>query len=279
MLLATLTQNVGQPLTIFEGWRCCLRIVSMKPFLKVGRLSMANIRKFAAFATAALIAASVLSMPAAAHQGHADDMTAAEMALMDAQMAQMKAAHVGQPGPTSNDMATMMAETIERTPVDHTEKTPQPSGEQILAAKAAANRVTSLDEFLGRLHPVAAHFPIALLLVAALAELALMVRPAYGLQTTIKFLVAGGAIGAVLSAGLGWFAAGWRLSDRSQTLELHRWNGSAIAVVSLFAWGFAARSSGRIGLRAMLVILAAGLLTQGYLGGEMVFGPNHLGLQ
>lgn len=251
----------------------------MKPFLRVGRLRIANTRKFVAFVTAVLIAALVLAIPAAAHKGHADDMTDAEMAQMDAEIAQMKAAHAGQAGPASNDMAAMIAETIERKPADHTEKTPQLSGEEILASKVAANKITSLDDFLGRLHPVAAHFPIALLLVAALAELALMVRPTSGLQTTIKFLVAGGAIGAVLSAILGWFAAGWRLSDRSQTLELHRWGGSAIAVVSLFAWWFAARGSGRIVLRAMLAVLAAGLLTQGYLGGEMVFGPNHMGLQ
>merc|ERR1711907_290362 len=78
------------------------------------------------------------------------------------------------------------------------------SPEDMMQQKIEENRLTSAEDLLSRLHPVAAHFPIALLLVAALAELALMVRPTLGLQTTIRFLVAGGAIGAVVAALLGW---------------------------------------------------------------------------
>jgi uncharacterized membrane protein len=139
--------------------------------------------------------------------------------------------------------------------------------------------LTSTGDLLGRLHPVAAHFPIALLLAAALAELALVFRPALGLATTVRFLVAGGALGAVAAATLGWFAGGWRFTDRSETLGLHRWNGTAIALVSVLAWWLAARGKSRAGLRTALALLAAGLVAQGFLGGEMVFGPNHMGLQ
>ena len=84
-------------------------------------------------------------------------------------------------------------------------------------------------------------------------------------------------LAGVCQAVLGWFAAGWRLTDRSETLGLHRWNGTAIAIVSLIAWWAASRPS-RTPLRALLALLAAAILYQGYLGGEMVFGPNHLGL-
>lgn len=237
-------------------------------------MHISNIRKIVAFVAAVLIAASLLAYPAAAHKGHEDDMTDAEMAQMEA----------GQSGRAVNDMATTMAgppevAAPELSPAGQTEKAPQLTGEEILAAKAAENRVKSVDDFLGRLHPMAAHFPIALLLVAALAEIALMVRPTLGLQPIIKFLVAGGSIGAVLTVTLGWVAAGWRISDRSELLGLHRWNGTGIAAASLLAWWFAARGSNRLGLRVMLAILLAALVVQGYLGGEMVLGPNHMGLQ
>ena len=155
----------------------------------------------------------------------------------------------------------------------------QQTGQQALEAKIAENRVTSLSDFLGRLHPVAAHFPIALLLIAALAELLLFLRPTLGLDTTVRFLVAGGAIGALVAALLGWFAAGWRLQDRSETLGLHRWNGTAIAGLALIAAWLAFRARNRSGLRIVLAVLAFAMIFQGYLGGEMVFGPNHLGLE
>ena len=105
-----------------------------------------------------------------------------------------------------------------------------------------------------------------------------MVRPTLGLETTIRFLVAGGAIGAVVAALLGWFAGGWRLLDRSENLALHRWNGTTIAILSLLAWWVAARGKGRGALRLLLALIAAALIVQGYFGGEMVHGPNHMGI-
>lgn len=107
----------------------------------------------------------------------------------------------------------------------------------------------------------------------------LAIRPALGLETTVRFLISGGAAGALTAALLGWFAAGWRLEDRSETLGLHRWNGTAIAAVALVATWLAFRARNRTLLRIVLAVLAVALVLQGYLGGEMVFGPNHLGLE
>ena len=92
-------------------------------------------------------------------------------------------------------------------------------------------------------------------------------------------IFAGGA-GALVAAPLGWFAAGWRLTDRSETLFMHRWLGTAIAVGAIAAMWLAWRSTtSRLGLRVTLLALAGALIVQGYLGGEMVFGPNHLGIE
>ena len=229
-------------------------------------------RHFLIMLAASLLAISVFSSAAWAHEGHQKDMTDAEMAQMEA--AENGETHAAmQAGDDAHDTEMSpedMGSTLSVTP---------PSPEDALAAKIAENRLTSAGDLLGRLHPVAAHFPVALLLFAALAELMLIFRPSLGLETTVRYLVAGGALGAVVAAGLGWFAGGWRLSDRSETLGLHRWNGTAIALVSLVAWWLAARGKGRAGLRSVLALLAAGLIVQGYLGGEMVFGPNHLGLR
>jgi len=221
----------------------------------------------------ALLAIPALFLPSAgkAHEGHKGNMSDAEMVQMetnDATAFHEKAADVTH-DPKIMAHAHQSADgVVER-------QTP----EQALEEAIAENRLTSTGDFLGRLHPVAAHFPVALLLMAALAELLLAQRPALGLETTVRFLVAGGAAGAVIAALLGWFAAGWRLADRSQTLGVHRWNGSAVAGVAILAAWFAFRSNRRTGLRVTLAVLAAALVVQGYLGGEMVLGPNHLGLE
>lgn len=220
------------------------------------------------------LAAIALALPTVvgAHEEHRKDMSDADMAQMsmhDAPTAHGSDADM-EPQPVAGGHSSAvgnMQVAQERTPAD------------ALQAAIAENRITSADDFLGRLHPIAAHFPIALLLIAGFAELLLLFRPALGLEPTIRFLVISGALGAVVAAVLGWLAAGWRLSDRSETLSLHRWNGTGIAAVALLATWLAVRAKSRIGLRSVLAVLAAALVVQGYLGGEMVFGPNHLGLR
>jgi len=49
-------------------------------------------------------------------------------------------------------------------------------------------------------------------------------------------------------------------------------------VLSLLAWWAAAPGKSRGWLRILLAIIAIGLVVQGYFGGEMVNGPNHLGI-
>ncbi|WP_435203542.1 DUF2231 domain-containing protein [Qipengyuania sp. 902] len=220
----------------------------------------------------ALLIAAALSLPvtASAHDGHKNDMSDAEMAQMEMQGdAEMH----GAPFAVREPSAVGITEPATAT------ATTQLTAEQALKAKIAENRITSAGDLFGRLHPIAAHFPIALLLMAAIAEFFLFMRPAWGLETTVRFLVSGGAIGAASAAVFGWFAGGWRLEDRSETLALHRWNGTAIAAVAILATWLAFRPGSRMALRFVIAVLAVALVIQGYHGGEMVFGPNHLGLE
>lgn len=225
-----------------------------------------------------LLAAMSLLLPTvgSAHEGHRDNMSDAEMVQMEGASSMHGATGMHGAREADDHHSDDMVKAHER--VDQRAAEPQ-SAQQALDAAVAKNRVTSVGDFVGRLHPLATHFPIALLLAAALAELLLVARPALGLERTIRFLIAGGAVGAVIAALLGWFAAGWRLEDRSETLGLHRWNGTVIAGVAVLATWLAFRSQGRTGLRVVLALLAVALIAQGYLGGEMVLGPNHLGIR
>ncbi len=233
------------------------------------------------FAAQALVVLALLTAPIAfAHEGHRDDMSDAETILMESDGAD----HAGTMTDDQHvsEHAGVVPVADEHMLID--QEMPQAPdrarvAEEALQAAVAENRATSAGDFLGRLHPFAAHFPLALLLAAVIAEIMFIVRPALGMGVVVRFLVAGGAIGATVAALLGWFAAGWRLTDRSETLGLHRWNGTAIAIASLLATWLAFKSTGRAGLRILLAIISVALLFQGYLGGEMVLGPNHLGIR
>ncbi|EMD83362.1 hypothetical protein C725_1263 [Pacificimonas flava] len=138
-------------------------------------------------------------------------------------------------------------------------------------------------KFLGALHPAFVHFPIAFLLAAALAEGLLFLNPSTGLGTTVRFLTWTGAGGGVLAAFLGWFAGGFRLSDRSDLLGMHRWNGTGIAIGGLILVAQLPKgqniTASRKWFRLLLALIAGLLLWQGYMGGELAMGPDHLGLK
>lgn len=234
-------------------------------FLVTGNMNM-----FTRLGVVTFLAAFLLATPLQAHEGHQDDMSDAEIVAMEAGMAMPDemAMPDGAHGMAAGEaMAAGEGATAQAL-----------SPEELMRQKAVENRLTSVGDLLARLHPVAVHFPIALLLAAALAEFALMIRPTLGLQTTIRFLVGGGALGAVAAALLGWFAGGWRLTDQSDNLFIHRWTGTTLVVLSLLAWWAAAPGKSRGWLRILLAIIAIGLVVQGYFGGEMVNGPNHLGI-
>lgn len=90
-------------------------------------------------------------------------------------------------------------------------------------------------EFLGRLHPLLIHFPIALVIAAALAEGAAIVTADEGWRTVAVENVRAGAVFALLAT-----VAGWRLAlapemEVSPLLEWHRWLGTVAAGAALAA--------------------------------------------
>lgn len=133
--------------------------------------------------------------------------------------------------------------------------------------------------FLGALHPGVVHFPIALLSVAAFLEFLQIVRKkkeASPGTAALAWLAAAAAVPASFF--------GFMLADAEGTggpmLDLHKWLGVASTMVALAAAACAFRSktsSGALaGLRLSLIVGSGLVLGTGYIGGELVFGENHL---
>jgi len=140
---------------------------------------------------------------------------------------------------------------------------------------ADTNRIVP---FLKTLHPATVHFPIALLLTAAFVELAAAMGMVERAGLTVRLLIYAGTIGAIAAASFGWIHTGFWFGGDT-TMQLHRWMGMLIAVLGVGLALIAHRDEGgRILLRAGLVVIAVLVVAQGYLGGELAHGPDHLGL-
>ncbi len=132
--------------------------------------------------------------------------------------------------------------------------------------------------WLGKLHPPAVNFPVAMLTAAALSELLLIRTGRQLFFHATRFSVWVGALGALTAATLGWFFAGFRLTDDEWIMTTHRWLGtsaSAWALVVLFLCERAYRSAERRAFRLALFFGAALVATTGFFGGALLYGIDH----
>jgi len=134
-----------------------------------------------------------------------------------------------------------------------------------------------LIDWLGRLHPLIVHFPLALIPTAFLALL--LGRRRLGLLEGARFLLLLGGASAVVAMLLGWFDAGFVLFDGRELILAHRWLGTAIGLALLGVTVWAWRRPESISRRPMLLTvgtITAALVAQGWLGGALVHGVDHL---
>jgi mono/diheme cytochrome c family protein/uncharacterized membrane protein len=138
-----------------------------------------------------------------------------------------------------------------------------------------------LIRWLGKFHPPVVHFPIALLTAAAVAELLRLATGKPAFDAITRFCVWFGTLAAVVAGILGWFLGGFRFTDASWVMMMHRWIGTltvAIAVLVLVQCELSrSPARQRIGRSFRLTLfVAAGLVSvAGFLGGAVVYGIDH----
>jgi len=132
----------------------------------------------------------------------------------------------------------------------------------------------------GRLHPLLVHFPIALVLIAAIAELVSLTTRFPEWHMVAVANVRAGAAFAIASAAAGWLLASSRIVEASPALEWHRWLGVAgavAAVAAALATSEMDRPPRRLWLYRIALFWAAALVAvAGHFGALLVWGADFL---
>jgi len=131
--------------------------------------------------------------------------------------------------------------------------------------------------WLGRMHPFAVHFPIALIPASWLALL--IARRRGHAVDVIRAVIMLAGIAAVGAALLGWLNGGFVLADPNPIKLAHRWIGTTLAVLvgSIGVWAW--RRTESVNSRRMVWILGGTtvlLLVQGWLGAALTHGMRHM---
>jgi len=131
--------------------------------------------------------------------------------------------------------------------------------------------------FIGRFHPLVVHLPITLILLGGLMHFLSRKGKYKYLDSAVSFVLLLGALSAITAAILGWFIAGDDGYDPN-TLFLHRWFGTTVAIGSVFLWLIMKRiikASDRLFQTLVMAIMALVGLT-GHLGGTLTHGEGYL---
>ena len=170
--------------------------------------------------------------------------------------------------PTQTEQATADRLTVgsEAPMMDHMSRDP-----------AQMSFLERLLDWFGRTHPFIVHFPIAFFPAALFTAIVGRRRPAF--TKPVQFLVVTGGLIAPVAALLGWLNGGWSLTDADAVMALHRWLGTAIGIggLGLAVWALVKPEADRsVGMIASLSVMTAAILVQGWLGGAMIHGVDHL---
>lgn len=132
---------------------------------------------------------------------------------------------------------------------------------------------------VGKFHPLIVHFPIALFLTAAFAQV-LNIRSKTGAyDKTVALLVWLGAFGALGAGLLGWAHSGPMQAGENAVMSSHRLIGTSLLIggfITVFFMQRAKKTEG--GLRAdkvfnvFLFAMALGVAVNGFLGGALAHG-------
>jgi uncharacterized membrane protein len=135
---------------------------------------------------------------------------------------------------------------------------------------------------IARLHPLIVHFPIALVIVAAIAELGAIATGDQRYRAVAVGNVRAGAAFAFLAVAAGWQLASAPGIEATALLEWHRWLGASAAVLTAAAAVTTFRAERQpahlVAYRIALFCAASLVTVAGHSGGLLVWGADFLRL-
>jgi len=135
-----------------------------------------------------------------------------------------------------------------------------------------------LMQFIGRMHLLAVHFPIALLILVPVLELSAKTRRFSYLAPAAVFVLGVATVGSIAAAALGWcLARGGGYSGRLVTQ--HMWAAMVAALLTWLCWTLRVYGETSYGKKAYSLALFATVAIvsfAGYRGGQVSQGENHL---
>ncbi len=188
----------------------------------------------------------------------------------------------GAPAMKVVDEPIKIASIAAEKPIDTSDK-PKPKLAQATVTTTPSQPGKRWLNFFGQFHPPTTHFPIALLMMAAFAELLFVLSRRDELKSVVRFCIWFGVIGAIFSASLGWAEGAYHLMKPSElwAFNLHRLLGTMVAIWGLLMLIYLearVRRSAcgcRTGLRVLLFVGAILVSITGFLGGLLTFGVDH----
>ena len=129
--------------------------------------------------------------------------------------------------------------------------------------------------WVGRLHPMVVHFPIAFFPAALITAIAGRRKPAFA--APVQFLVVAGGIFAPIAAAAGWLAGIG--ADPDSILTYHSWLGVAVGLagagLGIWAWRRPWEDRGT-GMILALTIMTLAIAAQGFMGASLTHGMDHM---
>ena len=158
-----------------------------------------------------------------------------------------------------------------------------PAPGAVVAARVSEPLWKRTLRWIGKFHPVSTHFPVALMLVAVVAEAIGWFSKRESWMQTVRFLVVLAALGGLAAAGLGWMNAYFSSYDKAPGALLwwHRWLGSATSVWAVICAGLACLgpcvegTQERRRFRGALLLGATLVGVTGFLGSVLIYGWEH----
>jgi len=137
--------------------------------------------------------------------------------------------------------------------------------------------------FLGKLHVLSVHLPIALLPIAAILEILGITFRSQPIKFAARTNFVLGALSAIVAATLGWIAASQSHypGDLINILTWHRWLGVSVASIGLVGLlgMLAMRKSETWGVfiyRSAIFVLLVLVPVAAHFGGSLIYGKDYL---